>query len=140
MLILREALFPIPIVEMDAASAREQLHVIFSRINWIPFYYGVYTRDYAVFAEVSMNFMITVPVGIVLPLVFNIKKRGFFVALFFCAFGIELLQLALEMVVKVPYRVIDVSDVILNSGGFIFGYLLYYLCRRLIYLFQEKKP
>jgi glycopeptide antibiotics resistance protein len=140
MLILREALFPIPLVEMDTASAREQVGVIFSRINWKPFHYGVYTQNYAVFVEVAMNFLITAPVGIIFPIVFGMRKRGFFVALFFCAFGIEMLQLTLELLVKIPYRVIDISDVILNSGGFLFGYLLYYLSRRLIYLFQEKKP
>jgi glycopeptide antibiotics resistance protein len=138
MLIFREALFPIPVIEMDAASAREQVGVIFSRINWTPFYYGKYVRDYAVFAEVSMNFMITIPVGIVFPLMFGMKTRGFFITLFLCAFGIELLQLSLELLVKVPYRVIDISDVILNSSGFIFGYLLYYLSRKLIYLVKER--
>ena len=138
MLILKEALFPIPFMDMNAASAGEQIKIIFSRINWRLFDYDVQTRYYALFAEVSMNFLLTAPVGIVFPVVFGMKKRGFFIALFCCAFGIELLQLSLELLIKVPYRVIDISDVILNSGGFIFGYLLYYLSRKIIYLFQER--
>ena len=138
MLILSKALFPIPIVEMDAASAKEQVCGIFEGINWTPFYYGPFPRNRAVFKEVVLNFLITVPVGIALPIIFNFRKRGVFISFLFCAFGIEILQLTMELLVKIPYRVIDISDVILNSGGFIFGYLLYYLSRKLICLFKER--
>ncbi|MBI9050172.1 MAG: VanZ family protein [Anaerolineaceae bacterium] len=137
MLIVSRALFPIPIVEMDAASARQQLDEIFRRINWQPFSYGPFTRNWAVFREVVLNFLITIPAGLILPTLFRNQKRVFFVGLLVSAFGIELLQLSFEILVRVPYRVIDISDVILNSSGFVFGYLLYYLSRKAFHFFRR---
>ena len=125
MLILSQALFPIPIVSMDAASAKQQVAEVFRRINWYPFHYGYYTFGPAVVREVVLNFLITVPAGLVLPYIFQLKRRGTWIALLVSGFGIEILQLSLGLITKVPYRVVDISDVILNSSGFILGYLVY---------------
>lgn len=132
MLMVSEALFPIPIVEMDAASAQREMGEVLARINWVPFHYGYHTMGRAVFYEVLFNFLLTVPAGLILPYLFKLRKRGFIIALVVNGLGFEILQLSLSLMVKLAYRVVDISDVILNSGGFLFGFGLFWLIFRLL--------
>ena len=126
-LILSQALFPIPLVAMDAASARREMAEVLNRINWMPFHYGYYTIGRAVFREVFFNFLITVPAGFILPALFRWKQRGVIIAFLISGLGIEILQLALSLWVRLAYRVVDISDVLLNAGGFLFGLGLFRL-------------
>jgi glycopeptide antibiotics resistance protein len=128
MLMVSAALFPIPLVEMDTASAQREMGEVLARINWVPFHYGYHTLGRAVFYEVLFNFLLTVPAGLILPYLFKLRKRGFVIALLVNSLGFEVLQLSISLVVKVAYRVVDLSDVILNSSGFLFGYGLFWLC------------
>jgi glycopeptide antibiotics resistance protein len=137
MLILSQALFPIPVVEMDAASARREIGEVFGRINWSPFQYVYHALGRAIFKEILLNFLITVPAGLVLPYLFKLRERGILITLAACGLGIELMQLALSVLVKLSYRVVDISDVILNSAGFLMGYVLFLLFS---YLFRRFKP
>ena len=82
--------------------------------------------------EVVLNFLITVPAGLVLPYIFKLGRRGTWIAFLASGFGIEILQLSLGLITRVPYRVVDISDVILNSSGFILGYLIYRVFKWLI--------
>jgi glycopeptide antibiotics resistance protein len=131
MLMVSEALFPIPIVEMDAASAQREMGQVLARINWVPFHYGYHTMGRAVFYEVLFNFLLSVPAGLILPYLFKLRKRGFIIALLVNGLGFEVLQLSLSLMVKLAYRVVDISDVILNSSGFLFGFGIFWLCSRL---------
>lgn len=96
------------------------------RINILPF---VYLFDYPTLSEALLNLIgnttMFIPLGIVWPIVWNkldthTKVIGAGIGFSLC---IELLQL--------PFfdRVTDVDDLILNSSGFIIGYLLYLIVR-----------
>ena len=97
------------------------------RINWIPF---VYLFDYPEMRDILINVIgntaMFVPLGIVWPSVYKgldthwkVISAGIGVSL--C---IEILQL--------PFydRVYDIDDLLLNSFGFIIGYLLYLLVKQ----------
>ena len=92
------------------------------RINLIPF---VHLFDYQIKSEAVLNFvgntLMFVPVGIVFPVVY--KKLDTHIKVIATGIGfsltIEILQL--------PFydRVSDIDDLILNSLGYILGYLIY---------------
>lgn len=76
--------------------------------------------------QVVGNFIMLLPLGIYLPLLYRKLRSfpGFFAVLFICLFvsiGIELLQLVTS------YRSVDIDDVILNTLGGCFGFIIYQL-------------
>lgn len=92
------------------------------RINLVPF---IYLMDYETVREAIINFVgntfMFVPVGIVWPSVYKVLDKPWKVISAGVGFSlcIEILQL--------PFydRVSDIDDLILNSLGFIMGYLIY---------------
>lgn len=98
------------------------------RINWIPF---VNLFDYSEKRDILINVIgntaMFIPVGIVWPIVYkklNTHKKIISAGIGF-SLCIEILQL--------PFydRVTDIDDLILNSIGFIIGYLLYIMVSRI---------
>lgn len=98
------------------------------RINLLPF---VHLFDYAIKSEAVLNLvgniLMFVPVGIVFPIVYKkldtpIKAIAVGAG---CSLAIEILQL--------PFydRVSDIDDLILNSLGYIIGYLIYLGVKRI---------
>jgi len=75
--------------------------------------------------EVIGNFVMLLPLGIYLPLLFSRMKNLFVVTLAAMAgsFCIELMQLATNV------RVTDVDDIILNTLGASCGFLIYFIFR-----------
>ena len=96
------------------------------RINWIPF---VNLFDYPqmrdVFINVIGNTAMFIPLGIVWPSVYKGLDNHW--KIIFAGFGISLCIEFLQL----PFydRVSDIDDFILNSLGFIVGYLLYLLAK-----------
>lgn len=84
------------------------------------------------------NLLIFAPLGFLLPLI-RMKKTGPFRVLFYAALlslGIELLQLVTKV------GVFDVDDLILNTGGSLIGYVVYWITRpfmRLQFKYLEEK-
>jgi glycopeptide antibiotics resistance protein len=71
--------------------------------------------------QVVGNFVMLLPLGIYLPLMYN-RIKGFFPVVLISmlvSIAIELMQLATS------YRSTDVDDVILNTSGAVVGYILY---------------
>ncbi|MBO4971435.1 MAG: VanZ family protein [Clostridia bacterium] len=98
------------------------------RINLIPF---VYLFDYETVREIMLNLLgnslMFVPVGIVYPIVY--KKLNTHVKVIAAGIGFSL---AIELL-QLPFfdRVSDVDDLILNSLGYVLGYLIYLLVKRI---------
>ena len=98
------------------------------RINLIPF---VYLFDYETVREVMLNLLgnslMFVPVGIVYPIVY--KKLNTHVKVIAAGIGFSL---AIELLQLLFFdRVSDVDDLILNSLGYVLGYLIYLLVKRI---------
>lgn len=87
-------------------------------INWIPFR-DVMNGYGGAQKQILLNFIMTVPFGVFLPLIY--RKRFFSTAGLTLAFslGIELLQLF-----SGDFRIADVTDVVTNTLGGMAGYLL----------------
>lgn len=89
--------------------------------NFIPTIYkiiiGEYTLDNWGKAMIVGNFLIFIPMGIMLPLVFkNINKKNIFVIAILITLLIEILQ-------PIVGRSFDIDDIIMNFIGSIIGYL-----------------
>lgn len=89
--------------------------------NFIPTIYkiiiGEYTPDRWVKAMIVGNFLMFIPMGIMLPLVFkNINKKNIFVIAILITLSIEILQ-------PIVGRSFDIDDIIMNFIGSIIGYL-----------------
>ena len=104
------------------------------RINWIPM---VNLLDYEIFGEILLNLIgntaMFIPIGIVWPACFKaLDTHGKVIAagagLSLC---IEILQL--------PFydRVSDVDDLILNTAGFLIGYGIYLLVKKICSLAKK---
>ena len=98
------------------------------RINLIPF---VYMADYEIIREAILNFvgntLMFVPVGVVYPIVYkrlDTHKKVIAAGVGF-SLAIEILQL--------PFydRVSDIDDLILNSLGYMLGYFIYCVVKRI---------
>ena len=98
------------------------------RVNFAPF---IYLTDYPTYREAMLNFVgnmaMFIPIGVIWPAVLRRLDRHAKVIAAGVGFslGIELLQL--------PFfdRVSDVDDLILNSLGFLMGYGVYLLVKRM---------
>ena len=98
------------------------------RVNWIPF---VHLFDYPEIRDILINVIgntaMFIPLGIVWPSVYKDLNRHWKVisAGASCSLVIEILQL--------PFydRVSDIDDLLLNTLGFILGYLIYLSVKRL---------
>ncbi len=96
------------------------------RINWIPF---VNLFDYPETKDILINVIgntaMFIPLGIVWPSVY--KKLNTHRKVVFAGIGVSLFIEILQL----PFydRVSDVDDLLLNSLGFIIGYLLYLLVK-----------
>lgn len=78
--------------------------------------------------QVTGNFVMLLPLGIYLPLMYK-RIKGFFPVVIICmlvSIAIELMQLATS------YRSTDIDDVILNTSGAVVGYLLYAFVKLLV--------
>jgi glycopeptide antibiotics resistance protein len=88
-------------------------------VNLEPFLFmkGMHLLNY----EVVGNFIMLLPLGIYLPLLYN-NIRNFFTVTFaamLVSVSIELMQLATS------YRITDIDDVILNTAGASLGFIIY---------------
>ena len=98
------------------------------RINLVPF---VHMNDYAIKREAVLNFVgntaMFIPVGIVYPYVYKeLNTHGKVIAA-----GVGF-TLCIEIVQLLFYdRVTDIDDLILNSLGYLIGYGIYLLVKRM---------
>ena len=127
--ILRFTFFPMSKVDGHIQPLVFDIAAVFPfRVNWIPL---VNLFDYDSKRDLLLNVIgnaaMFVPSGIVLPIVYQRlntfwKVLGAGIGISLC---IEILQL--------PFydRVSDMDDLLLNSFGFIIGYLLYLTAKRL---------
>ncbi len=92
------------------------------RINLIPF---IYLFDYEKISDAILNFagntLMFVPVGIIFPIVY--KELDTYIKVMAAGVGFSLVIEILQL----PFydRVSDVDDLILNSFGYMLGYLIY---------------
>ena len=129
MVIMRITFFPFEKIEGKIQPLLFSFENIFPfKINLVPFINLFdYPEKRSAWLNIIGNTTMFIPVGIIWPSVFkklDSHKKVILSGIGFSAF-VEILQL--------PFfdRVTDIDDLILNSAGFILGYLIYLLIKKL---------
>jgi glycopeptide antibiotics resistance protein len=133
-IVFHVTILPLPLDKLGVESL-QMMATNRNYINLIPIIDFIEYDKYSFIKQVIGNIFMFMPLGILFPLVFkkcnNIKiliKYSFFISLF-----IEILQLVICLfLIKAPFRVFDINDLILNTFGAILGYILYFSIKVII--------
>ena len=121
--------FPIEVSGIFADSMRQR--PILSSVNLIPFYFGQYGLTARGLTSYAYNILLTLPFGFGL----NFITRVYFKALpkisVIIGLGIEFIQLIISLLLRYPYRVIDINDSLFNIIGILIGYGLFKVFARM---------
>jgi glycopeptide antibiotics resistance protein len=72
----------------------------------------------------------TVPFGLGVNFVARFRRKDFLWLPFAVGFGIELSQFFINWILGYPYRVVDITDALLNAAGVLIGYGIFRLFSR----------
>ncbi|MGZ9166094.1 MAG: VanZ family protein [Anaerolineales bacterium] len=123
LLVLKETIFPVPLPEnISALMTKEQITFTVSHINLVPFKYLTFFNTYIVFREIIQNILLTIPFGFGISFVRQFKVRDVLWLAIGVGFVIETMQLAVSLGIGGPYRVVDITDLLLNALGVLIGY------------------
>lgn len=118
-IVLKITLFPIPI---DYDYANNQLN------NFVPFasIYSLISEGTYALKNILGNIVLFIPLGMIITLL-NYKKLAFYKPIlygFIMSVTIEFLQFFIGLIIGFMYRSVDIDDVILNTLGAVFGFLI----------------
>lgn len=122
--VIRYTFFPFPIhqqlIELMRTTMDERDMV---RVNLIPFYSQHYS---SIFQDKSnyLNVLMTVPYGILLPLLIPMNRKRMLLYALGIGVTIELLQGLFNLWLGYTYRTVDINDVIFNFIGAMIGWEL----------------
>ena len=118
-------IFPIPYFwGFSGLKSSDQIAMVVSRINWIPFYnWGGYIGRSQLF-EIVNNILLTIPFGILINFFSKLNWKNILWVSIASGLAIESSQCIMSLFFG-PYRTVDINDVILNTMGSLIGYLLY---------------
>jgi len=131
---LQVTFFPLE-VSGGYADAMRQNSSWMTDINLIPFYIpGGYRENTDLFqfalSQFASNILLTMPFGFGVNFIGRFRRNDFLWLPFAVGFGIELTQLAMNFLLRYPYRVVDITDALLNAAGFLIGYGIFRLFSR----------
>ena len=123
---LQFTFFPLQI-SGSYADAMRQNSSWMTDINLVPFYIPDgyrENRDLFQFAlsQFASNILLTMPFGFGVNFIGRFRRNDFLWLPFAVGFGIELSQLAMNFLLRYPYRVVDITDALLNAAGVLIGY------------------
>jgi len=106
-----------------------------SDINLIPFYIPQgYLENVDliqfVWVQFASNILLTMPFGFGVNFVGRFRRKDFLWLPFAVGFGIELSQLFINWILGYSYRVVDITDALLNAVGVLIGYGFFRLFSR----------
>ncbi len=116
-----------------------RLHTpIMARVNIVPFHFGQYGFTMQGLISGLYNIVLTIPFGFGLNFISRVKSKDFLIISLFLGVGIELIQLSISLLLRYPYRVVDINDSMSNALGALIGYGLFRLFAW-IYLWISQK-
>lgn len=123
--------FQPPLLQMLRNSGQRQS-------NFIPFHdiYMMATYDTSrdFIRQVGGNVILFFPLGFLLPLINRVASkfgRALVIGMI-CSAGIEILQLTIDTILRYNYRTCDVDDFILNTCGFVIGFVVLSIVKRVL--------
>jgi len=128
---LQLTFFPLQI-NGDFVDAMRQNSSWMTDINLIPFYIpqGYLENEYLIqfaFIQFVENVLLTIPFGFGLNFVAPSRRKDFLWLPFTVGFGIGLTQFGINLILRYPYRVVDITDALLNAAGVLIGYAFFRL-------------
>ncbi|MDX2074966.1 MAG: VanZ family protein [bacterium] len=117
--------FPIYISGRFVDVMRQQPSLL--DINLIPFYFGPFTTLSDALSGLILNIILTVPFGFGLNFIMRVRAKNFIWLAPAVGFGIEITQLIISLILRYPYRVIDINDALMNTLGVWIGYAIFRL-------------
>lgn len=136
MVSLDKVFFPIQI-NGEYVDAMRQIPLL-SQVNLVPFYFGQYPMASAGFIGILNNVILTIPFGFGLNFIVRIRAKNFIWLAFALGIGFEITQLIISLLLRYPYRTIDVNDILMNATGVLLGYGLFRIFA-LLYLAMTKR-
>lgn len=93
-------------------------------INLIPFDFGSCDpRSRALcFEQIYQNVLLTIPFGFAVNFIACVKPKNVLWLALAVGFVFELTQLVISIIVRSPFRTVDINDLILNAAGVLLGY------------------
>jgi glycopeptide antibiotics resistance protein len=120
LLALDKAFFPISMSGSYVDAMRQARFSSF--VNLIPFNFNLSEMPTLVYLQIFQNVFLTMPFGFGVSFVAPVRARDFLWLIPATGFGIETIQLVIALMLRYPYRVIDVNDAMLNALGVLTGY------------------
>lgn len=116
--------FPMDISGSYADEMRQHTPIL-ARVNIVPFQFGKYGLTQARLISGLNNILLTVPFGFGLNFISRIRLKDILKVSIILGLGVELTQLFISLLLRYPYRVVDINDSILNAMGVLLGYGLF---------------
>lgn len=117
--------FPIYMSGQYVDAMRQQPSLL--DINLIPFYFGPFTTLSNALPGMILNIILTIPFGFGLNFIMQVRSKNFIWLAPAVGFGIEITQLIISLILRYPYRVVDINDVLMNTLGVLVGYAIFRL-------------
>lgn len=128
LIVIGLTLFPIPIPVENNITFKDQIASVIFQINLVPFRYLTWFTAGPLRFEILMNILLTVPFGFLINYFSKINWGAILWISIASGYAIETSQLIMSFFFG-AYRTVDISDVILNTLGTLFGFLLFKLSR-----------
>jgi glycopeptide antibiotics resistance protein len=91
-------------------------------VNLIPFKFNNASDLYSVVRELALNLVLLMPFGFGIRFLVSFRTKDVFWLVIAVGCSIEAIQLVISLIIGYPYRVIDITDAIMNTLGFLVGY------------------
>jgi glycopeptide antibiotics resistance protein len=118
-------IFPIPYFgDLSGLKASDQISLVFSRINWVPFYNWSWHSGKSQLFEIVDNILLTIPYGFLINFYANLNWKRILLISLASGLAIETSQFIMSLFFG-PYRTVDINDVILNAIGSLIGSLIF---------------
>lgn len=124
---------PNEVVGIERLPIRE----ILSKVHLLPFYAGKASKNVLLNQERIGNLLIMIPLGFLVPLLARPRRGNFPWFVLIVGAGFETAQLVISLIIGWDYRVVDITDVIMNTAGAVVGYGVF-LAGRWLYKAGEK--
>ena len=105
---------------------------VWPAVNLFPLNFGDCQVAVQCVREALSNILLTVPAGIFLPLLAQLRRRQVAIAAVLVGVLLEALQYTLSLAFGSRFRIADINDVILNAIGVLVGYGILLLFAQLI--------
>jgi glycopeptide antibiotics resistance protein len=131
LLVLAVTVFPVPLpADLRIVMTGEHVTRTLSRVNLIPFKYLnsfnlCFFNPYLVFREIVQNILLTIPLGFGIQFLTPFKTRKPLWLAIMAGFVIESAQLVVSLGIGAAYRVVDITDLMLNGAGVLIGYYFF---------------